>query len=63
MPTRADETNFRRFAAGALSGERNLRFFCWSFEFAEETVCCRHGNRLFHLPARVDPGPHGVPNT
>ena len=30
MPTRADETNFRRFAAGALSGECDLGL-CWRF--------------------------------
>jgi solute carrier family 25 protein 16 len=27
MPTRADETNLRRFAAGAISGERSSGFF------------------------------------
>ena len=27
MPTRADETNFKRFTAGAVSGEQFVCFF------------------------------------
>jgi len=36
MPTRADETNFRRFTAGALSGELNGDSRVENFEFSEE---------------------------
>ena len=39
MPTRGDETNFRRFAAGALSGEwEQWPLLCWSSEVADEPV-------------------------
>ena len=57
MPTRAQETNLRRFSAGAISG------VCEPAVISERlTDHARRHLRLFHLSPRAAPRTHGIPH-
>jgi len=57
MPTRQQETNIRRFAAGAISGKPYLRF-----KFNILKIYIRWHIRCLHIPTRFNSSPHGVHN-